>query len=230
MRHLPLLSLVLLSLFANASVAQRVVEVQGQGIVHALPDYVTLTLLISHVHPEREQAKQRVDHSMKQLLALAEQFSISGHDIDASQIRNQPNYQWQQGERVHRGDQVSRDVTLTFRTLTDFTAFSHALIMIPDLQLQRTELRFNDPDALYQNALALAAKQAQQKAERLAITLNNRLGHVLSIAEQGGQQYALRDVRAMSMADSANTTPAPMLIQAQTIEASVTIRYQLRQP
>lgn len=230
MRRLPLLLCVFLSLFAHTSLAQRVVEVQGQGLVEALPDYVELSLLISKVQPTREQAKNHVDQSMQQLLTLAEQFAIAQEDIDAAQLRGQPHYQWQQGERIHRGEQVTRDVTLTLRNLADFTAFSHALIMIPDLQLQRSELRFNDPDALYQNALALAAQQAQQKAERLASTLNNRLGHVLSITEQGAPHYALREVRAMSMADSANAAPTPMLIQEQTIQASVTVRYQLRQP
>ncbi|MBE0482395.1 MAG: SIMPL domain-containing protein [Bacterioplanes sp.] len=230
MRRLPFLILIFLSVFAHSALAQRVVEVQGQGTVEALPDYVELTLLISNVQPEREQAKNLVDHSMQQLLALTEQFAIAKEDIDAAQIRSQPHYQWQQGERIHRGEQVARDIRLTLRTLADFTAFSHALILIPDLQLQRTELRFNDPDALYQNALALAARQAQQKAERLASTLNNRLGHVLSITEQGGQHYGLREARVMSMADSPNAAPAPMLIQAQAIEASVSIRYQLRQP
>lgn len=230
MRRLSLFAMVLISVLANPSMAQRVVEVHGKGTVEAMPDYVKLSLLVSTVQPDRAQAKARIDQSVQSLLALTQRFAIHENDIDAAQLHNQPYYQWQQGERQYQGEQIRRNMVISVRSLNDFTAFSHALLTIDDVQLQGTEFVFNEPDALYVSALALAAQQAQTKAERLAAALNNRLGLVLSISEQGGARFAMQGMRALSMADSAQSEPAPMIVQAQTIEANIVVRYQLRQP
>lgn len=216
-------------LMFSAQAAERYIAVTGEGQIEAMPDYLRLQLSISAEAPTTAAAKTQVDQAMKALLATAQGFNIADTDIDAATLTSQSLYDWNNGKSTKRGEQVSRSVNLKLRDLTAHTELLHQLLQISALQVQHTQLNFNDPAALQLEATALALTQAKHKATVMATTLESRLGKVLSIEENNSANYPMaKNMRMLSSAPMADSTPAPMLVQKQSISSTVQVRFELK--
>lgn len=222
---LSLCSALLLALPASAD--ERYISVSGEGQVSAWPDYLSIRLQISATERNASAAKARVDQSMNALLALSRDLNVAEKDIEAARITNQPVYEWVNNQRQLRGEQVSRQVTLTLRDLEQYTALVHQLLQLDAVQIQHSQPGFNDPAALVLKASTLALTQARQKATDMAAVLGNRLGKVLSIEEQGHTPAPMMAEMRMLSA-KADHAPAPMLVQQEQVRASVQVRFELR--
>ncbi|MCD8523346.1 MAG: SIMPL domain-containing protein [Saccharospirillaceae bacterium] len=209
----------------------RYIDVTGQGEVEAYPDYLQLHLTISDTQPTAKAAKAKVDTAMNNVLAISKKLGIREDDIDAAQISNQAIFEYDysagRNQREYKGEQVSRNVSLTLRDMEQYGVLVHELLQNSLVKLHNTELRFNDRAALEQQAMTLALTNARNKASNMAKALDNQLGKVLRIEEQGGGGQPMFEMRAMSMA-KADSAPAPMLIQKQSISASAGVRFELK--
>ena len=230
MRYLMLSFCLLLSTFSNAdnSDDKRFIQVTGTGVIEAIPDYLQVNLSIQATESNLKQAKNRVDSAMKKLLKTTKSLNIAEKDIDAAHISNHPQYEWRNNNREYRGEQVNRNVTITLRDKEAYAELSHQLLNISAVRIHGSQLKFNDRQALQNQAFANAVEAARKKAAIMAKASDNTLGEVSSIQEQGAHSpqpvYAMARMEKMSM----DAEPAPMLIQKQTIEASVVIRYELK--
>jgi len=210
----------------------RYIDVTGQGEVEAYPDYLQLNLTVSDTQPTSKAAKAKVDTAMNNVLAISKKLGIKQDDIDAAQISNQAifeyDYSSKRNKREYKGEQVSRSVTLTLRDMEQYGVLVHELLQNSLVKIHNTQLRFNDRAALEQQAMTLALTNARNKAKNMANALDNKLGKVLHIEEQGnGGGQPMYEMRAMSMA-KADSEPAPMLIQKQSINASAGVRFELK--
>lgn len=220
-------SLMLSSATLADETGNRYIQVSGEGIIQAMPDYLRVNLNVSATAANLKLAKQQTDLAMKSLLKTTESLNIAEKDIDAAQIRNYPQYDWVNNRREYRGEQVTRDVSITLRDKDQYAELAHQLLMIEEVQIHGSELKFNNLQALENQALAKAVKAAKQKARLMARAAGGKLGDVLSIQEQGNHSpqpvYAMARMEKVSM----DSEPAPMLIQSQTIQAAVVSRYQV---
>ena len=208
--------------------AGEYIEVSGQGVIEVMPDYANIHLTIKSTAKTLPEAKQRVDSAMMTLLSTASSLGINKDDIEASQIRNYPQYEWRKQERVLVGEQVSRPVTISLRDLDQHARLVHELMQIDGMHVHHTELRFNDRDALQRQALSKAVKHARSKADALAQAANARVERVLHIVEGNGGYNRPPMLQARAMMESAKAPePAPTLFQQQKIEAEVNVRYEI---
>lgn len=209
----------------------RYIDVTGQGEVQAYPDYLQLNLTISDTQPTAKAAKAKVDTAMNNVLTISKKLGIREDDIDAAQISNQAIFEYDysagRNKREYKGEQVSRNVSLTLRDMEQYGVLVHELLQNSLVNIHNTELRFNDRAALEQQAMTLALTNARNKASNMASALDNKLGKVLRIEEQGSTGQPMFEMRAMSMA-KADSAPAPMLIQKQSISASASVRFELK--
>ncbi|WP_419812856.1 SIMPL domain-containing protein [Bacterioplanoides sp.] len=207
---------------------ERYIQVSGQGNILAMPDYLQINLNVQATASSLKQAKQQVDQAMNQLLKTTQSLNIAEADIDAAQIHNQPQYDWINNRREYRGEQVTRDVSITLRDKEDYAELAHQLLMIDEIRIHGSQLKFNDRQGLKNQAFAKAVKAAFAKASLMAQASDNKLGKVLMIQEENA--HAPQPMMAMAKAMSADESaaPAPMLIQKQNIEARVIVRYQLK--
>ena len=228
MRYFIVCFALLLSSVSLADDDHRFIQVTGNGSISALPDYLQLNLSIEATANDLKAAKKRVDSAMKKLLKTTKSLNIAEKDIDAAHISNHPQYEWRNNNREYRGEQVNRNVTITLRDKEAYAELSHQLLNISAVRIHGSQLKFNDRQALQNQAFANAVEAAGKKAAIMAKASDNTLGEVLSIQEQGAHSpqpvYAMARMEKMSM----DAEPAPMLIQKQTIEASVVIRYELK--
>ena len=220
-----LLALTLPLLACQATAGDEYIDVTGQGEAEAWPDYLELNMTVSATDKNAETAKSLVDQSMNQALALAATFNIDESDILADRISRQPQWEWHKDGRQYMGEQVRRNLVLTLRNTDDYTELSQRLFAIKNLTINNTSTGFDDPQALQQKATKAALLNARDKASFMAATLDNRLDGVLYIIEQGAAQP--RILRMSAMAGAKTAEPAPMLLQKQTVSASVQVRFKL---
>jgi len=227
MRYL-ILSLALIYSALSLADNQRFIQVSGHGEIQAMPDYLQVNLSIQALGKDLKSAKKSADKAMKQLLAISDSLSINRDDIDAAHISNHPQYEWSNNTREYRGEQVNRNVSITLRDKEQYADLAHQLLSISTLRIHGSQLKFNDRQALQNQAFVAAIKAAREKASLMAQASDNRLGDVLTIQEQGS--HAPQPMMAMARMEmkSMDAEPAPMLIQQQTIEANVTVRYELK--
>lgn len=226
-----ILTLISALLFAFPVMADsRFINVSGEGQVEAWPDFLTIKVLVSAQDKTASAAKDKVDSAMNGLLTITQTLNIEEKDIEADRLSNQPVYDWVDNQRKLRGEQVSRNVNITLRKLDQHGTLLHQLLQLSDIQIQHSQSGFDDPAALSLQATNLALQQAKHKAESMANTLGVRLGKVLSVDEQSQQFSPLRaEARMFSVsADQAKAEPAPMLLQKQTINGRVQVRFELK--
>lgn len=219
-----LLTALLTALPATAEDAY--IDVSGYGEVKAWPDYVELVMNISATDKSADKAKSMVDGSMNQALALLKKYRVASTDIDAARISRQPQWEWNKAGREYRGELISRNLTVRLRDLDRYGDLSNELVRISNLSLNNNRLGFNDTEALQRQATVNALHDARDKASFMTEALNTRLGRVLQISDQNGGHTPVFEMRAMATAKAAD--PAPMMIQEQTVSASVQVRFGLR--
>lgn len=232
MRYLMLSFCLLLSTLSNAdnSDDKRFIQVTGTGVIEAIPDYLQVNLSIQVTESNLKQAKNRVDSAMKKLLKTTADLNIEERDIDAAHISNQSQYEWRANQREYRGEQVSRNVNITLRDKEQYAELAHQLLMIKEVRIHGSQLKFNDRAALKNQAFVAAVKAARERAWLISRANDASLGQVLSIQEQGSHfpQARMAGAKLMAMESASASEPAPMLIQKQKIEATVVVRYELR--
>lgn len=222
------MSALIFALPANAD--SRYINVSGEGQIEAWPDFLTLHISISGEDKTASTAKRKVDEAMNALLQITNSLNIDEKNIEAARLTNQPVYTWKNNERQLRGEKVSRNVTITLRNLEQHTPLLHQLLQQDNIHIQHSQTGFDDLAALSLKATNLALEQAKNKALSMTSTLGVRLGKVLSIDEQSQHFSPLRaDARMLSKsADSMEVEPAPMILQQQTINGRVQVRFQIK--
>lgn len=229
-RFLVPLTLLALMFALPASAKDRYINVSGQAEVTAWPDFMTIEVLISAQDKQASTAKANVDKAMRALLSITDALNIKEEQIESARLSSQPIYDWSNKKRQLIAEKVSRPVTITLRDLKQQSTLLHQLLQQKHIRLQHSESGFDNLDSLSLQATNLALLQAQKKAKRMAETLDMRLGKVLRIDEQTERFTPVR-AQARMLSDSAKnsqTTPAPMLLQEQTINGRVQVRFQLK--
>lgn len=223
-----LIPALLLTSPVNAEAQPRYIQVSGSADVKANPDYVRLYLTVSATRNDLDKSRSEVDQSVNQILAICKDLGIEQKDIDGSQIRNYPQYEWTEKGRRFLGEYIERPLVITLRSPNRHSDLVQQLLHISNTTLDRSEAGFNDPSALRNDALEQALTAARDKASLMAKTLDARLGKVLFINESGSANVMpMYEMRAMAVMAKSDAEPAPMLVPEQSVSASVEVRFEL---
>ncbi len=217
-------SLPIISLAATLPDAPHVV-VAARGEVEAMPDIARLQLQISETSDSAVKAKSAVDQRSAQVLNAVAEQGVPESDIRASQIRVYPDYDWQDGKRVLRGQRVERSVDITLTDLSRYGALLDALVNAGISELGNVSFDLSRREALQAEAVQAAIADANAKAEVLAAGFGRKLAGVYHIDE--GASAPVVYERAMMM-DAKVGAQAPMLVGTETVSASLTVVFLLK--
>lgn len=196
-----LILLLSLSVYANPLPQQPHVYVEGSSTIEIEPDEMSFSLNIMHTSKELADAKSEVDDKSHKLISLCKKLGIKPKDIATSTLRIAPQYKYNDRVRVQTGNQVSRQVDITLRDLSNYAATIKAFIDAEITQTVNTKLLLSDQTSVTDKALANALTDAQQRATVLAKHQNKKLGKVYSISEfntRGQERYQLNVSRGIS--------------------------------
>ena len=206
-------------------------SVQGEGYVEATPDVVIVDVTVSHTGKTLAEAKQHVDNIGNAVIRAANLHGIKSDDLQASKIQAAPEYDWNNGQRVLRGQQVSRQFQLTLREVDRYGALIQALADAEVTQINQTRMEFSKQEQLDNAALRKAIANARIKAQEMAAAFDTRIKGVLNVSESGGggpRPYEMRaDFAKAQMASGEGG--AALQIGKQRIVKSVSAVFELDQ-
>lgn len=233
-RHALLLASALYLLCGGALAAESCLppqlSTQAEGYVEAVPDIVVVNVTVSHTAPTLAEAKRHVDEIGNGVIRAANLQGIGKDDLQASKIHAAPEYDWNSGQRVLRGQQVSRQFELKLRDIERYGALVQALADAEVTQLGGIHTEFSKQRQLEQQALEQAIANVRTKAKSMAASFDRRVEGVINVSEGGGPiQPAPYELRAnfakAQMADSGGE--AALAVGKQRIVKSVAATFRL---
>lgn len=207
-------------------------SVQGEGYVEATPDIVVIDVTISHTAKTLSEAKQAVDDIGNAVIRAADLQGIQSDDLQASKIQAAPDYDWQNGQRVLRGQQVTRQFELRLREIDRYGALIQALADAQVTQINGIHTEFSKQQQLEDEALQKAIANVRAKAAAMADACDTRIAGILSVTE-GGSPDAPRpyEMRAdFAKAQVANSGESSLKIGKQRIVKTVSAQFLLANP
>lgn len=195
---------------ANAGAANpRLITVNGEAEERVAPDMATLRMDVMTDDKEAAKARKEADAITSKALAIIRAQGILDADVDSTGLSISPKYRWIKATRVQEltGYQVSRSIEVR---LLDLDRLGALLENLSDAGVNRVhppQLGLVDDEALYQKALAAAARNARDRAEIIASTLGERVSAVqqANVYDNGPrpvERFASRAVMASDMAEN----------------------------
>jgi len=178
-------SLVLAPLATHAEEQPRTLSTTGQGEIKVAADQAVVRMQVETVHRAAGDAKVEVDRRVNALLAALEKLDIPRKDIIASNLRLQPNFDYQQSKPVFTGYNASRDLVVTLRKLDELNELLDAAVGSGINQISQVALESSAADTHREAARAMAIADSKAKAALLAKAYGAELGPIHSIHYHG---------------------------------------------
>ena len=207
----------------------KLISINGTGIVSVEPDEAVLNIGVEAIEPQLRDAESKVNQIVRDYLAAVKKLGSKDEDVATTGVNISPNYQWNEETRkqVLEGYRVQRQIVVTVRNLDKLGDYILGATKVGVNQVSAPQLRSSNADALEDQAMVLAAKDAQRKAQILASTLGTKLGGIYSIQAQ--DNYAPPPVaykaRAMAMQDSGGNAEMGVSLGKIEIRSNVNAQF-----
>ncbi|PMH46204.1 hypothetical protein BCU68_08835 [Vibrio sp. 10N.286.49.B3] len=134
------------------------------------------------------EAKKEVDDRVNQFLDGVGAFSIDEENVSASNVSTQPYYTYAiKNQKKLEGYTARRDLKITLNNLDKLNDVMDFALTVKLNEIRNIELKSSKPTELEQEAMALAVKDAKDKATALANAFGAQLGDVYSINSTSNQ-------------------------------------------
>lgn len=215
----------------SVSKNRRMVSVQGQGKVHAIPDIARVTAEVRQEGASIDNVSADVRRQMTKVMEALKGQGIEEKDLQTQLYQVQPKY-----ENDKRGNQrpvgfiVTNQVAATVRRIPNLGKILTAVVNAGATGVQGPDFDFDDPHALELKALAAAMENAKAKAATLARSGGAGLGEVWKIDQlnMGGWPGRPRPMMAKGMMAMSAMESEPIAAGEQDFTATVQVSYLLR--
>ena len=155
---------------------------------------------------------------MAQYFDFLNKNGIEKKDIDAANLRTQPEYDYtKEGKAVLKGYRAVRQVQVTLRQLEKLNELLDGALKSGLNEIRTVELGVANPDQYRNKARQEAIDDATQQAGELAKGFNAKLGSVYSIRYHVANYQPMPVARMYKMADAAPMTSAAQTYEKQSI-------------
>lgn len=212
----------------QASTSERVVTVTGQGQVQVQPDIATARLGVQTEADTAEDALNENNVRMQDLISATLESGVAKEDIQTQVLRLQPIYEQPSGDQQQptlTGYRATNTVQITVRDLANMGVVLDGAVEAGGNTIDSIQFKLSDPEEAARQAREAAMNDATAKAEQLTSLAGAQLGEVLTIDEQGSSPPPV--VLAEPAAAPAEST-VPVQAGSQTVEANVTVSWQIR--
>ena len=220
-----LLSMNVCALAQNIPAASRI-TVQGTAQVSADPDLVTVTANASVTADSVSAAQGEMNVIVANATQKLMELGVLGEDIVTDSYSYYPRYNYETNTLT--GYEASHTLEITCRDIEMLDAVIGAVTDSGFSQIYGVNYDVSNRSELYQQALDLAIRRAEEKAVRMAQTAGLTITSIESLSENGGynEGYAVNAMADMAMMKSAVGSAG---IRAGTIEirAGVTAVYEM---
>jgi uncharacterized protein len=163
---------------------KRTLLVYGEGTVTAQPDQAKLTLGVSTTNENVQSAQQENAVRMNQVITSIVNLGVPRDDIQTSQYRITPQYDYVDGKRIFRGYEVVNLVEVTINDLTMVGTILDTAVQHGANQIGNIQFLVSQPEQYYQQALIQSVHQSFKKARAIVSAIRVTLDETpISITE-----------------------------------------------
>ncbi len=208
----------------------RWVEVTGEGVVSAAPDFAQVTVGVTSVGRTAGEAMAANAKAANALVSLIKAEGVAPADIQTSNLSISPTFSQsspgQTSAPTINGYSVSNNVTVIVRDLPRLGALLDKAVAVGANSIYGIGFGHNDPSALIDKARPLAVADARRKAEIYADAGGAHIGRLLVLTEEGGREPPVAFSR---MSVGASPAPPPIEAGEDRLTVTVTARFELTQ-
>jgi uncharacterized protein len=208
---------------AGDATRARTVEVSGEGRVEVPPDLALLDFGVVTRGPSAAAAARENSGRMERVLAALRKTAGSDATLSTGTYSIRPVYappsrEQQEAPRI-TGYEVSNVVHVKTKAVPRLGDAIDAAIEAGANQVQRLVFTVADDSEARRLALAMAARQARDKAEALATALRVKLGAVRSLVEQdlGGVRPLVRQAAIQESVAFTPVEPGLVDVRARVV-------------
>ncbi|EGL16309.1 MULTISPECIES: SIMPL domain-containing protein [unclassified Paenibacillus] len=198
------------------------IEVTGDGIVSVIPDQAVIVLgavtegeSLSPLQAENARIISAVIDSLLQL-------GISRDNIQTDEFRIDPQYDFQDGKQIFRGYRVTHLLKITTERVGETGTIVDTAVSKGANSVSGISFRTSQPQKYSKEALALAVRNAREKAQTIAASLGVTLAAVPESVREISRQNEPVPFKASVLAASPATPIQPGELQ---VYAAVSERY-----
>lgn len=227
--------LIVLCLLSTFSIAEeRIIAVEGKGVVKAIPDLIRISYNVSSLDKsDSSKAKEKVDEiSLLSVNALTK-LGVLEADITSSSLNVETAEDYDDnGNTFIIGHVVRRGIDVVVKDVSIYGDVIQALVDSQVSEIYSVEPDISNYEELKREALANAAKSAKSNAEFLAEQFGAKLDKVHQVGKQNvRRQYSLEEVvvtaRTRSISNVKNT-PYEFKPGKVKISSEVYVEFQLK--
>lgn len=206
----------------------RWVEVSGEGVVMAAPDFARVTVGVTSAGRSAGEAMAANAKAANALVSLIKAEGVAPADIQTSDLSISPTFSQpspgQTSSPTIAGYSVSNNVAAIIRDIPRLGALLDKAVGAGANSVYGIGFGHNDPSALLDKARPLAVADARRKAEIYAEAEGAKIGRLMRLTEEAGREAPVAFSRAY-----VGATPAPPPIEAGEDRLTVTVnaRFEL---
>lgn len=226
--------LVLLALGTSSFAGERIIAVEGSGIIEAVPDLIHIGYNVAQIHKhDPTKAKKKVDEISSQSVQALIRLGVLEKDITSSSLNIETAEDYDDnGNFSVVGHVVRRDIDVTVRDIKIYGAVIQALVDSQVSEIDSVKPAVSNYDELKRDALAKAAQSARDSAKFLAGQFGAEIEQVHQIGKQNiRRQYSLEEVVVTASKRSApNVENIPYEFEPGnvTVSSEVYVEFQLK--
>ncbi len=207
MRKGVILIVSLLLLASCRSVDLPTVEVVGSATVMAEPDALRFTVAAAFTAPTSEEARSvssgMINHAVS---ILEDDFGVPSDDIATSSLSVSPDYSYDDGKTVLRGQRAYQSVTVLLRDISAAGKVFESLSKIDGIEVSGITADKLDRSAEKAKARSPAVSDAHDRASVYATAAGYILGDVISVRSAGSTSSAYEESEAYLMDSRSSST------------------------
>lgn len=221
-----LLAAMLLTMTAGALAQESgmtKITVQGSGVVHAVPDMVTVTVNASMMAGTMLDAQTKVSAIVESATTKLTELGVKGSDIVTTNYGYNPQYSYETDVRRLIGYQASHTLEITCRDVMMLDAVIGVVTDCGMSDIYNVSYDVSNRGELYMQALDLAIRSAEEKALSMAAASSKMLTGLDSLSEN--MSYDARFALKSAEADEAAGMNTGIRAGGVSVSASVTAVY-----
>jgi hypothetical protein len=205
-----------------ARAADRLVTVTGEASISVKPDTAVIRVGVNSQGKTAKAASEANAREMTAVLAAIKADGIEDRDIQTSHLSLQPQYDPNKaGTARLLGFQVTNQLTVKIRDIGKLPAFLDSTVAAGANEMSGIEFIVSEQSKLLDRVRAEAIADARRKAELYARAAGTKVGHVVSITDEGAAPPPRPVMQAM------RAGAVPIAPGEQTLRAAVTVSYEL---
>ncbi|HOW43695.1 MAG TPA: SIMPL domain-containing protein [Candidatus Aminicenantes bacterium] len=220
--------------WAEAEAEQPRITVNGEAVVYAQPDKVTVNFGVETWDNSIAIAKKKNNEVMSRAVAAAKKLGVENKEIQTDYLTIEPRYKNDYQKKNFLGYFVSNTMAVTIADPGKLEKLVEKLLEAGIENIGGIDFQVSEYKKYREQAREMALKAAQEKAEKMAAVLNRGIGAAMQISEGysgwsgwGSRRQAMTQNVAQEVPGGGGE-PGTIALGKISIRASVSVTFELK--